>query len=52
MNTDMKWFAIVMIFFIGIPLSGLALSEYQKNQCRMEAIKSGMDPDKIAQVCR
>ena len=52
MNTDMKWFAIVMIFFIGSPLTGLALSEYQKSQCRIEAIRANMEPDKIAQVCR
>ena len=52
MNTDMKWFAIVMIVIIGIPLTGLALSEYQKSQCRVEAIRANMDPDKIAQVCQ
>jgi hypothetical protein len=52
MNTDMKWFAIVMIAIIIIPMTGVALHEYQQGQCRIEAIKVGMEADKIAQVCK
>jgi hypothetical protein len=52
MNTDMKWYAIVMISIIGIPLAGLALKEYQLGQCRIEAIRVNMEADKIAQVCK
>jgi hypothetical protein len=52
MNTDMKWYAIVMIVIIGTPMAGLALDQYQKSQCRIEAIRAGMDVEKIAQVCK
>ena len=52
MDTDMKWYAIVMIAIIGIPIAGLALNEYQKSQCRIEAIRANMDAEKIAQVCK
>jgi hypothetical protein len=52
MNTDMKWYAIVMMAIISIPMAGLALKEYQTSQCRIEAIKAGMEADKIAQVCK
>ena len=52
MNTDMKWYAIVMIVIIGTPMAGLALKEYQNSQCRIEAIRANMDVDKIAQVCK
>ena len=52
MDTDMKWYAIVMIFIIGLLMAGLALKEYQLSQCRIEAIKVGMDTDKILQVCK
>jgi hypothetical protein len=52
MNTDTKWFVILMIVFISLPMAGLALNEYQKSQCRIEAIRAGMDVEKIAQVCR
>jgi hypothetical protein len=48
----MKWYAIVMIFIIGIPMAGLALKEYQLSQCRIEAIRVNMDADKILQVCK
>jgi hypothetical protein len=52
MNTDMKWFALVFMFIIGIPMVGLALKEYQQSQCRIEAIRANMEADKIAQVCK
>jgi hypothetical protein len=52
MNTDMKWAALAFVFIIGIPMMGLAFSEYQKGQCRVEAIRANMDVDKITQVCR
>ena len=52
MNTDMKWFALVMIAIIVLPMGGLALEQYNKGQCRIEAIKAGMEPDKIGQVCK
>lgn len=52
MDTDMKWYAIAFMFIIGVPLAGLALEQYQQSQCRIEAIRAGMDSDKIAQVCR
>jgi hypothetical protein len=52
MNTDTKWFVILMIVFISIPLLAFGLTEYQKGQCRVEAIRAGMDAEKIAQVCK
>jgi hypothetical protein len=52
MNTETKWFAILMIAFIAVPMVGFGLTEYQKGQCRIEAIRANMDTDKIAQVCK
>jgi hypothetical protein len=52
MNTDMKWYAIVMIAIIGIPMAGMALDQYQKHQCRIEAIKVNMEAEKISQICK
>jgi len=52
MGTDMKWYAIVMIAIIGIPMAGMALKEYQDSQCRIEAIRANMEADKISQVCK
>jgi hypothetical protein len=52
MNTDLKWYAIVMISIIGIPLAGLALKEYQASQCRVEAIRASMPAEQILKVCK
>ena len=52
MDTDMKWFALAFMFIIGMPMAGFTFDQYQKNQCRIEAIKAGMDTDKILQVCK
>ena len=52
METDMKWYAIAFMFIIGLPLVGLALEQYNRGQCRIEAIRANMDAEKIAQVCK
>jgi hypothetical protein len=52
MNTDTKWFVILMIVFISMPLMAFALRDYRLGQCRIEAIKANMDTEKISQVCK
>ena len=52
MNSEMKWFVILMIAFIAVPIAGFGLKDYQLGQCRIEAIRAGMDVEKIAQVCK
>lgn len=52
MNTDTKWFVILMIVFISMPLMAFALRDYRLGQCRIEAIKTNMEPEKISQVCK
>jgi uncharacterized oligopeptide transporter (OPT) family protein len=51
MDNDMKWVVILVVAFIGIPLIGLALSDYNQSQCRLEAIKVSMPADDITKVC-
>jgi CHASE1-domain containing sensor protein len=51
MDTDMKWVLLLVILFIGMPMVGLALSDYQHSQCRIEAIKAGVEADKINVAC-
>ena len=51
MDTDMKWVVLLMVAFIGLPLIGMALSEHQQSQCRIEAIKAQMPADDIGKVC-
>ncbi len=47
----MKWVVLLVIGFIGLPMIGLALNDYQQSQCRLEAIKAHMPADDIAKVC-
>jgi hypothetical protein len=51
MNTEMKWAALIFMFVFGVPMAGMALHEYHKSQCRLEAIKVGWEADRINQVC-
>lgn len=52
MDSDMKWLALAFLFVIGVPLIGLGFEKYQIHQCRIEAIKASMEPEKIVQVCQ
>jgi uncharacterized oligopeptide transporter (OPT) family protein len=51
MNTDMKWVMILCVIFIGTPLLGIGWTDYQRSQCRLEAIKVAMPADDITKVC-
>jgi len=51
MDSDMKWFLIIMIVLIGAPLLGMGYEQHSHNQCRIEAIKAGVDTDKINSAC-
>ncbi len=51
MDNDMKWIAMLLVAFIGIPLVGLAVRDYNQSQCRLEAIKVSMPADDIVKVC-
>jgi len=52
MDTDMKWVILLCVAFIGLPVAGMAWSEHQNSQCRLEAIKAQMPADEILKVCQ
>ena len=48
---ETKWLAIMAIgVSIGM-FTPLAITEYSKAQCRIEAIKAGVEADKINMAC-
>ena len=51
MDSDMKWFLIIMVVLVGAPLLGMGYEQHSQNQCRIEAIRAGVDADKINSVC-
>jgi hypothetical protein len=51
MDSDMKWVVLLVAVFVGIPLLGIGWNDYQRSQCRLEAIKAAMPADDITKVC-
>lgn len=48
---EIKWIAIMsMVMFLGM-FVGIGYSEYAKKECRIEAIKAGVDAEQIKNIC-
>lgn len=48
---DDKWIVILVIGFATAMFAPLGIIEYNKAQCRMEAIRAQMEPEAIVKVC-
>ena len=48
--SDRGW-AILILVFMTLLFSPVIISEYSKSQCRIEAIKAGVEADKINLAC-
>jgi hypothetical protein len=48
---DGKWIAIMMVGVVFTMFTPLCIMEYSKYQCRIEAIKAGVEADKINTAC-
>ena len=48
--SDRGW-AILILVFMTLMFSPVLMGEYSKGQCRIEAIKAGVEADKINQAC-
>ena len=48
---EVKWFAIAMAVIFGLMFVGMGVDQYSKSQCRIEAIKAGVEADKINLAC-
>jgi hypothetical protein len=46
-----KWVAILCISVAVAMFAPLSIIEYSKSQCRIEAIKAGVEADKINMAC-
>jgi hypothetical protein len=46
-----KWIAICVVGVIGAMFAPLGIIEYSRANCRIEAIKAGVDADKINTAC-
>ena len=46
-----KWFAILLLGCVIGMFSPAIISEHGKTECRIEAIKAGVEADKINKAC-
>ena len=46
-----KWTTIMLVAFCVAMFSPVAIHEYTVSQCRIEAIKAGVEADKINTAC-
>jgi hypothetical protein len=52
MDGDMKWFiALVASFFI-VPMIGIGISEWHKQECHIELAKIGKPVEEIKELCK
>ena len=52
MDNDYKLFVWLIVLIITIPLLGMAVETYQKNNCRVELAKAGRSVEDITALCK
>lgn len=52
MDSDVKWFILLMAAFVITPLIGLGVSEWRKQDCRVELAKAGKTVEEIKAICQ
>jgi hypothetical protein len=48
---EIKWITIMVVGVLGSISIGTTIDRYADKQCRIEAIKAHVDPDKISLAC-
>ena len=48
---EVKWMMIGFAVMFGAMFAGMGIEQYSQSQCRIEAIKAGVDADKIKLAC-
>lgn len=52
MNEDFKLFIWLMAFFVALPLIGLGVSEWRRQDCVVELAKVGRAAAEIKEICK
>ena len=52
MDSDIKWFIALLASFVVLPLLGLGVSEWRKQDCRVELAKVGKSLEEIKEICK
>ena len=49
---ELKWLAVMMIGIFGAMFVGMGIESYNRQECRIAAIKANMPVDDIAKACK
>lgn len=52
MDQDFKLLLCLLAFFVAAPLIGLGISDWRKQDCRVELSKAGKSLDEINAICK
>jgi hypothetical protein len=53
MDSDMKWFILLMASLVVLPLIGLGIDHWRQYDCRLELARTGWyTPAEINEVCK
>lgn len=52
MDSDYKLFVWFIVLMLVVPLVGMGLESYQRNNCRVEMAKAGVAPEQIKELCK
>ena len=52
MDGDLKFLVWFVFIFVGLPLLGMAVSEYHQYDCKVELAKAGRSLEDIKAICK
>lgn len=52
MDNDFKWVMLLIAAFVIVPLVGLGVSEWRKQDCRVELSVAGKAIEEIKEICK
>jgi hypothetical protein len=51
-DSDIKWFIIGMVFFVGFTFVGMAFKDYHARKCRVAYVHSTKTAEEIEKICK
>ena len=52
MDSDMKWYLLLIASFIIVPMIGMGISDWHKQECHIELAKLGKSVEEIKELCK
>jgi hypothetical protein len=49
---EIKWIVIGIVAWAAVMFGGMSIESYNKNQCRIEALRALVKPELIESICK